>query len=77
MMIDMTYYGWHERTPEACGSDNQIIFLSLFVAMQQKETVERSSEATLSIPKRQGIISRVAKSIFSLFKHIPITPFRG
>lgn len=77
MMIDLTYYGWHERTPEACGSDNQIIFLSLFVAMQQKETMERSPETTPCMPKRQGIISRVAKNIFSLFKHIPIIPLRG
>lgn len=45
--------------------------------MQQKETMERSPETTPCMPKRQGIISRVAKNIFSLFKHIPIIPLRG
>jgi len=45
--------------------------------MQQKETIDRLSEAIAPCTKKQGIIARTLKNIFSVFKHIPIIPLRG
>lgn len=44
--------------------------------MQQKETIEQSSEIVQPVTKKQSIISRAVDGIFSLFKHIPFIPLK-
>ncbi len=44
--------------------------------MQQKETIDKLS-VVAPCTKKQGMLVHTLKSIFSLFKHISITPFKG